>query len=243
MSVHVVIHSTFRAGPGLTLQMSVRILSGLLCLSLLAAQDQPKTFSAEVKVVSVLATVRNNKGEVVRDLKKEDFNLEEDGRTQTIKYFSQESGLPLTLGLLVDTSPSQRRVLGQERGASYAFLDQVLREEKDLAFLIHFDFDVELLQDLTSSRKELQAGLSQLEMPELQGASGGRRRMGGRRGGGTALYDAVLLASDDLMKKQQGRKALILLTDGVDTGSKMSLADAIESAQRADGLLHPLRRP
>jgi len=224
-------------------------LVSLLLPSSLVLPGQDKTFSAEVKVVNVLATVRNNKGEVVRNLTKDDFILEEEGRPQTIRYFAQESDLPLTLGLLVDTSGSQRRVLGQERTASYRFLDQVLREDKDQAFLIHFDLDVELLQDLTSSRKELESALARLEMPETQrrfpqrGGGGWPPRRGPRGGmsGGTTLYDSVLLASEELMAKQRGRKALIVLSDGVDTGSKVPLTEAIEAAQRADTLVYTIR--
>ncbi len=233
------------------------------CLTVLVLGAQDKPFSVDVKVVNVFATVRDSKGTVVRNLRQEDFKLDEDGRPQTIKYFSQESNLPLTLGLLVDTSMSQRRVLADERRASYRFLDQVMREDKDLAFVIHFDFDVELLQDLTSSRQKLQAALELLEMPQQRpqlnrGGSGGgtgypgggpggpggpqQRRRGGRGGGGggTALYDSVLLASDELMRKQTGRKALIVLSDGVDTGSIESLENAIESAQRADTLVYTI---
>lgn len=214
----------------------------------LPGQQRPSTFSADVQVVNLLATVRNKQGQIVRDLTKDDFLLDEDGRPQTIRYFARETDLPLTLGLLVDTSGSQRRVLPDESSASYRFLEQVLREQKDLAFLIHFDFDVELLQDLTSSRRKLEAALEQLESPRTQRQPGGGRgpfpgRRGGGRGrggGGTDLYDAVLLASDDLMKKQSGRKALILLSDGVDTGSMTTLADAVESAQRADTLVYSI---
>ena len=119
----------------------------------------------------------------------------------------EETNLPLTLGLLVDTSGSQRRVLGLERDASYRFLGQVLREDKDLAFVIRFDREVELLQDLTSSRKKLEATLDSLQTPEVGQRRGGIREVippGGRRRGGTSLYDAVFLASDELMKKQSG---------------------------------------
>src|ERR1700693_2433999 len=140
----------------------VSTVSLLLADRLLPAQqDSPKdtTFSTDVNVVNVFATGRDKKGQIVRNLAKDDFTLAEDGRPQTIRYFSQESGLPLTLGLLVDTSMSQRRVLGKERDASYRFLDQVLREDQDQAFLIHFDREVELLQDLTSSRKKLAEAL------------------------------------------------------------------------------------
>src|SRR5579859_6779977 len=182
----------------------------------LKGDEKDTTFSTDVKVVNVLATVRNKQGQIVRNLSKEEFTLSEDGRTQTIRYFSQLTDLPLTLGMLIDTSGSQRRVLGAERSASYKFLSQVLREDKDQAFIIHFDREVELLQDLTSSRKKLESALTSVES---QGW--GQRGAGGRGRGGTALYDAILLASDELMKKQSGRKALIVLSDGVDNGSRV----------------------
>lgn len=216
---------------------------------LFAQDNQDSTFRADVRVVNLFAIVRDKQGRIVRDLEKYDFVLEEDGRPQVIRYFSRESNLPLTLGLLVDTSGSMRRVLGQEHTASYRFLDQVLRE-KDQAFVIHFDREIELLQDLTASRQKLEsalAGLESSEPPRPRGRWGGsrpgNRYPGGRRGGGggTSLYDAVLLASDELMKKQSGRKALILLTDGVDNGSKVPLARAVEAAQMADTLVYGIR--
>ena len=216
----------------------------------------PPKISVNVKVVNVLASVRNKKGEIARNLTKDDFALEEDERPQKIAYFSQETDLPLTLGLLVDTSGSQRRVLGQERDASSAFLNQVLRVDKDRAFLIHFDHEVELLQDLTSSRQKLEAALALIDSPQLHrsdqqggGDSGGspdsnpgsgQGRGGHGWGGGTLLYDAVYLASNELMKKQQGRKALVVLSDGVDRGSKETLASAVEAAQRADTLVYSI---
>ncbi|HEY6290276.1 MAG TPA: VWA domain-containing protein [Terriglobia bacterium] len=216
-----------------------------------APGQQLPTISKEVNVVSVLASVRNKHGEIIRNLTKDDFLLEEDGRPQTIRYFSRETDLPLTLGLLVDTSMSQRRVLDQERSASTTFLDQVLRVGKDVAFVIHFDRQVELLQDITSDRQKLQAALNEIGTPELaradpddpQGTStgpsaGGPHRGGGYGGGGTLLYDAVYLASNEMMKKQQGRKALLVLSDGVDHGSQETLASAIEAAQRADTLVY-----
>jgi VWFA-related protein len=155
----------------------------------LRAQQDTK-FSTDVNVVNVFATVRDTQGKMVRNLTKDDFTLTEDGRPQTIRYFSQESNLPLTLGLLVDTSMSQRRVLGKERDASYRFMDQVLREDKDKAFLIHFDREVELLQDLTSSRKKLQAALDRMEPTEEQRQPGGWNGRGagsGRSGQGAAI--------------------------------------------------------
>jgi VWFA-related protein len=212
--------------------------------------DQPvTTMSVQVKVVNVLATVRDKHGKIVNGLTKDDFSLTEDGRPQTLKYFAHETDLPLTLGLLVDTSMSQRRVLNEERDASQSFLAQVLREDKDKAFVIHFDREVELSQDLTSSHEQLRAALETLQTPQFTRTSGGggsndpgsgSGRGSGRHGGGTLLYDAVFLASDELMKKQAGRKAVIVLSDGVDMGSKESLEAAIESAQRANTIVYSI---
>jgi VWFA-related protein len=222
---------------------------------MLRGQEQKPSFSADVKVVNLFATVRDKKDQIVKNLTKDDFELDEDGRRQTIRYFSQESNLPLTVGLLVDTSGSTRRVLPDERDASDRFLHQVLRPEKDLAFIIHFDFEVELLQDLTGSRDQLEKALGQLDTrsPQLQrtgGGGGGYPRGGGgypggggggrRGGGGTLLYDAVFLGSDEIMHKQSGRKALILLSDGEDNGSRKTLYGAIESAQRSDTLVYTI---
>src|SRR5208283_5317390 len=138
-----------------------------------AAQAQGPPITVHVKVVNVLATVRDKKGAIVRNLTQDDFELKEDDRPQTIRYFAHETDLPLTLGLLVDTSLSQRRVLGQERDASATFLDQVLRLDKDQAFVIHFDHQVELLQDLTSSRQKLQAAIGLLQIPQRSQEEGG----------------------------------------------------------------------
>ncbi len=206
---------------------------------------QTTTFTAGVKVVNLFATVRNRQGAVVRGLTKDDFLLQEDKRPQMIRYFSQESDLPLTLGLLVDVSGSQRRLIPEERTASFQFFDQVLREDLDQAFVIHFQGWVELLQNLTSSRDDLERSLRALSDDENQyvyggGFGGNTGRPGGRMGGGrgTALYDAVLLASEDLMRKKEGRKALVILTDGVDTASLVALEDAVEAAQRSDTLVY-----
>jgi VWFA-related protein len=224
----------------------------------LLAQDVP-TFSSDVKVVSVLATVRDKHGNIVNNLTKDDFKLQQDGQPQSIHYFAKETDLPLMLGLLVDTSMSQRRLIEQERTASYSFLNNLMRPDKDKAFVIHFDWDVELLQDTTDSRSKLEAALDKLDNPRSApgygggGGSGGGGSPGGgggppgggsggghHMGGGTDLYDAVFLASDEVARKLKGRKALIILSDGVDTGSKVSLDRAIETAQRADTLVYSI---
>ncbi len=195
---------------------------------MLKAQQGP-TFSTEVKVVNIFATVRDKRGEIIRDLSKDDFTVFENGKQQTIRYFSRESDLPLTIGLLVDTSLSQKRVLEEERGASYRFLDQVLRENKDKATVVQFDQAVVIRQELTSSHKDLQDTLTLLDLPTAEQASAGS---------GTLLYDAVRTASIKVMRSVQGRKAFVVLTDGVDFGSTVTLADAIEGAQRADTLVY-----
>jgi VWFA-related protein len=201
--------------------------------------------SSTVKLVTVYAVVRDKHGKIVPSLTKDDFALEEDGRPQAISHFIVQTDVPLTLGLLVDTSFSQRAEIVPERDASYTFLDHLLTA-KDVAFVIHFDRDIELLQDLTSSRPKLQAALQQLNTPQLDrddngdnGGNGGGQR-GRGMGGGTHLYDAIWLASNDVLKKQQGRKAIFVLSDGVDRGSKESLTDAIEAAQRADAAVYTI---
>jgi VWFA-related protein len=191
-----------------------------------SAWAQDAVFSADVKVVSLLATVHDKDGRAVKDLSREDFVLQDDGRPQTISYFSRESDLPLTLGLLVDTSQSQTEVLERESNASYAFLAQVLREKIDQAFLVSFDERVQVLQDMTSSRQDLQAALSRLRIP-------------GRAA--TLLYEAVRQSAENPMRKQKGRKAFILLTDGVSFRDKTSIGTAIEFAQRSDTIIFTIR--
>jgi VWFA-related protein len=211
--------------------------------------------SVSVKVVNVLATVRDKHGKILRDLSRNDFSLQEDSHPVTIQYFSQDTDLPLTIGLLVDTSMSQRDTIDQEKNASRAFLNQMVRNN-DSAFVIHFDREVELLQDLTPSHQKLDSAIESLQVRSLRqedndsrtapgSADDNSHRRGQGRGrgmhlGGTTLYDAVYLAADELMKKQQGRKALIILSDGVDRGSKESLESAIEAAQRADTLVYAI---
>ncbi len=153
----------------------------LFARRLLRGQETP-TFTTSVKVVNLLASVRTKKGEIIRDLTKDDFSVAENGRPQTIRYFAQETDLPLTLGLMVDTSMSQRKVVD------------------------------------TPTRRELQS----------------------QTGGGTLLYDAVVMASQDFMTKPSGRKALIVISDGVDTGSEAPITAAIDAAQRADTLVYSI---
>jgi VWFA-related protein len=206
------------------------------------------TVHVDVKVVTMQVTVRDKHGAIVPNLTKDEFALTDDNHPQSIKYFNLDTNLPLTLGLLVDTSMSQRNVLGDERTASDHFLDQMLTNEKDKAFLIQFDREVDLLADPTSKKETLRHAIDQLGAPQFQNASNngsgsdGDYGQGGQhhRAGGTLLYDSIYLASDELMSKEKGRKALIILTDGVDRGSKETLNMAIESAQRADTTVYAI---
>jgi len=215
----------------LTRRGVLRCAAALFGVRFARGQDAP-VFSADVKVVNVLATVRNKTGSLAGNLNQDDFSLSEDGRPQTIRYFARESDLPLTLGLLVDTSGSQRKVLDAERGASLRFLDQVVREKKDQVFIMQFDSAVQMRQALTSSVGKLADALAYVDTETQR-----QLRM---QHGGTMLYDAVAQASSEIMKKQSGRKALIVLSDGVDLGSYGTLKDAVEAAERADTLIYSI---
>ncbi len=202
------------------------------------AEDVPSpTIRVQANVVNVLAAVRDKHGALINNLSKEDFTLAEDGRTQAIKYFTRETDLPLTIGLLVDVSASQRNLIEIEREAAYQFFSQVLRK-KDMAFLISFGEEAELLQDFTGSPRLLQAGLERLRVSS--GVSGVHPgpvpTIGTPRG--TVLYDAVYLAATDRLSHEVDRKAVVLITDGVDQGSRLKIEEAIKSAQKADTVIY-----
>jgi len=200
------------------------------------AQDEP-TIKVEVNVVNILFNVRDKRGGLIGNLNKDDFTIFEDGKQQDIKYFNRETDLPLTIGLLIDVSASQGNLIDIERNAAYQFFGSVLRKQ-DLAFLISFGSDAELLQDYTNSPALLRKGLEGLQV---------NSDVGGLHPGpvptisqprGTILYDAVYLAASDQLKGQVGRKVLVLITDGEDQGSRYKIAQAIESAQRADAIIY-----
>jgi VWFA-related protein len=230
----------------------VASMSTLACLTSVGPAQQPAsgtpaaTVKAEAREVVLPVTVRDKKGALVTSLKIGDFTLAEDGRSQTIKSFSRETSLPFRLGLLVDTSPSISGAMNEERKAAGKFVDTMLPEKPnptpDQAFLIHFDREVELLEDFTASREKLHRELEDMgptrrgrSDPQGPETSGDDRDSGRPRGGrgGTQLYDAIFLASDELMKPKDGRKALVVFSDGVDRGSKETLNDAVDAADRA----------
>src|SRR5580704_151655 len=212
-----------------------------------AAQDEPSTtLKVNVEVVQLFFNVKDKHNALIPNLPKDDFDIFEDGKQQTIKYFKAETDLPLTLGILIDSSGSQQRVLDMEKEVGATFLENILRP-KDEAFVISFDVDINLLQDFTNSVSRLKHALNEAKIN-----TGGVGCSGGPIGPqgpipcsstgprGTALYDAVYLASHDEFSHEVGRKAMILLTDGEDQGSRLKIKDAIEAAQKADAICYVL---
>src|SRR5712692_6389662 len=206
-------------------------------------QKPVDTLKVNVNVVQLFFNVKDKKGGLIPNLTKGDFEIYEDGKTQTVKYFNAESNLPLTLGIMIDSSGSQRNVLDMEKEVGASFLRQILRD-KDEAFVISFDISVDLLQDFTRDVHRLQTALNKAKV-NVDYTSGGIPGMGGgpvptHNAPGTLLYDAVYLASHDMLAKEVGRKAMILLTDGQDEGSRLRIQDAIEAAQKADSIVYVL---
>ena len=218
--------------------MRILTLAVLSAGSALLAQDLP-SIKVDVDLVNILTSVRDKRGALIPSLQKEDFTILEDGKAQTIKYFTKETDLPLTIGLLVDVSGSQRNLIDIERSAASQFFRDVLRK-KDLAFLIMFGEENELLQDYTGSARLLTEGLSQLRVSS--GVSGIHPgpvpTMGDPRG--TVLYDAIYLAADEKLKGEVGRKVIVVITDGVDQGSRMTRNQAIEAAQKSDAVIYSI---
>jgi len=225
------------------------------------------SLSVDARLVNIPVVIYNKKGTLIQNLTQESFALQIDGHNQPIRYFNRDTNLSLTLGLLVDVSQSQWDAIDDERAASFAFLDQMLngpasggktssdRPDRDKAFIVQFARQTDLLQDTTPSKPKLQAALKQLNIAPAESKdsdssvtpASGNGSGNGRDGSynrphraGTTLYDALFLSSDELMSKQSGRKALVILSDGVDSGSKESLASAIEAAQRANAIVYAI---
>jgi VWFA-related protein len=206
---------------------------------------QDPVFSADSRVVTLYASVRDAAGKLAPSLNKEDFILTEEGAPVEIRYFSREADLPLTIGLLVDTSRSQFSVLERERRGAYAFLDHILRPDRDRAFVMKFDVKVSLLCPPTASLAALQQGLREADLPLKKNATHDPKKEPKKADilVGTKLSDAVKMASDDIMTTAGGRKALLLLTDGDDHGSVTVLDEAIEHALLSDTLVYSIHYP
>jgi VWFA-related protein len=207
------------------------------------SQQPTETLKVNVNVVQLFFNVKDKHGALIPNLTKDDFEVREDGQPQTLKYFTAETNLPLTLGMLIDSSGSQLRVLDMEKEVGGAFLKQVLTD-KDLAYVMDFNVDANLVQDFTRDVRSLQKALNSVKinsgitMPTLPGAGGGPVPTASSPG--TVLYDAVYLSAHDMLAKEVGRKAMILLTDGEDEGSRLKIKDAIEAAQKADAIVYVL---
>jgi len=202
-----------------------------------------ETLKVNVDVVSLLFNVKDKGGHLLPNLNKDEFQIVEDGKPQNIKYFKAESNLPLTIGILLDTSFSQDRVLPIEKEVGAQFLQRLLRKE-DEAFLISFDVNVDLLQDFTNSEHDIRKGMNTAKINGggavggLPGIGQGPVPIGNPKG--TLLYDAGYLAAHDKLRSEVGRKALVLLTDGEDQGSQLKLQDALEAAQKSDAIVYVL---
>ncbi|MCC7498031.1 MAG: VWA domain-containing protein [Bryobacterales bacterium] len=204
-----------------------------------AVTDQQPTIKVDVNLVNVLCTVRTKGGGLVGNLGKDDFILREDGKRQQLKYFTRETNLPLTIGLLIDVSVSQMNLIEIERRAAGAFFPAVVQKQ-DQAFVISFGKDAELLQDLTNSVTLLQRSLNGLQVNSDVGGLNPGPVPTIYKPKGTVLYDAVYLASNEVLKNEVGRKALILITDGEDQGSTYKLQQAVEAAQRSDAIIYSI---
>ncbi len=186
-------------------------------------QNQP-TIRAEVALVNIVFTAVDRNGRVVRGLKREDFKVFEDRQPQQIEYFSdmsKGSEVPLTIALVIDTSASVKNKLDYEKATAAEFFKQALRSNKDLALIIQFDSDVNLVQDFTQSQEDLLNALNGLTA-----------------GNSTSLYDAVYLAAEEKLKREIGRRVMVVITDGDDNSSKLRKEDAIEASQRNDVIIY-----
>jgi VWFA-related protein len=223
--------------------MRIRAILSCLCIASLAGglalAAPPGQIRVQVNIVNLFATVRDKHKAIVTGLKQDDFQVYEDGQLQEITYFSAESNLPITLGVLMDTSGSEYYMLSGEKDAGSRFLTRVLRKG-DLAMIMTFDTDVDLLADFTDDRGMLNRAINRAQINAPSGGMIAQGPLPSSGAGGTNFYDAVYLAAHDKLSSEAGRKAIIVLTDAEDTGSKLNLQDAIEAAQRTDTVVHIL---
>jgi VWFA-related protein len=223
--------------------MRIRAILSYLCVASLAGglaiAAPPGQIRVQVNLVNLFATVRDKHKAIVTGLKQDDFQVFEDGQPQEITYFSTESNLPITLGILMDTSGSEYYMLSGEKEAGSRFLARVLRKG-DLAMIMTFDTDVDLLADFTDDRGMLDRAINRAQINAPSGGMIAQGPLPSSGSGGTNFYDAVYLAAHDKLSSEAGRKAIVVLTDAEDTGSKLNLQDAIEAAQRTDTVVHIL---
>ncbi|HEX8764899.1 MAG TPA: VWA domain-containing protein [Candidatus Acidoferrum sp.] len=207
------------------------------------SDQQNPTIKSLVNLVNVFATVRDKKKQIIPSLKKDDFRVFENDREQKIAFFSAEKTLPITLGLLIDTSGSEQNRLPAEQEAATAFLNRVLRKG-DEAMVISFDVDVDLLSDFTEDRAQLDRAIrsARINAPMVSMTNPGPLPPESRTRGlrGTAFYDAIWTACGEKLATEAGRKALVIITDADDQGSKVTVEEAIEAAERTNTVVHIL---
>jgi VWFA-related protein len=203
---------------------------------------QGPTIKTSVNLVNLFVTVRDKNKRIVTDLKQDDFKVAEDNQDQKIAFFSKEVTLPITLGLLMDTSGSEQYMLGAIQDGASSFLNRVMRKG-DEAMIMTFDLDVDLLADFTDDRSQLNRAIRKAQI----NTGGGGGGAGGTAGTipqsgskGTNFYDALYLACNEKLSTEAGRKAIVVLTDAEDNGSKVRVEEAIEAAQRTDTVVHIL---
>jgi VWFA-related protein len=205
------------------------------------SQDQQGVIRSGVRVVTLYATVRDNHKAIVANLEQKDFRIYEDNVEQKVAFFSRESSLPLTMGILLDTSGSEAAMIGAIQQAASQFVGRVMQKNKDEAMVLNFDLDVNMLSDWTSDVVEVNRAIRRAKINT--GGAGGMVTPGPLPSNmlkGTVFYDAVYLACHDKMSSEAGRKALVILTDAEDEGSQVKLNEAIDAAQRADTVVHML---
>src|SRR5216117_3387655 len=200
----------------------IAILFLLVAAVLPILEAQQDSLKVSVDSVNVQFTVTDRRGRFVPGLRAEDFVVEENGKRQELRHFARENELPLTIGMLIDTSPSVRPVFDEEKVTATGFLESILRPS-DLALVIGFDRSVTLVQDYTESSRRLKAAIEELEI-----------------GGGTSLYDAVYLACREKLHREAGRKAVILISDGEDTTSKTKFVEALIAAHQSDAVIYSI---
>lgn len=207
-------------------------------------QEPPQatqTLRVQTNLVNVFVTARDRHNAIISDLTKDDFKVYEDGQEQKVAYYALEKNLPLTLGILIDTSGSMQNILDAEQDTASRFVHEIMRK-RDEAMIVSFDFDLNLLAEFTEDTAVLEEAIRRTRINAVSSGgvvTPGTVPMG--QNGGTDLYDAVYAACHDELVHEAGRKAIILLTDAEDTGSKLSMQDAIEAAQRSDTVIHVLR--
>src|SRR5260221_4814456 len=224
----------------LKLPVAVAIAASLAVRALPQEPAQGPALKKTVNLVNLFATVRDKSKRIVGDMRQDDFKVFEDGQEQKIAFFSKEVTLPITLGLLIDTSGSEQNRLGAEQEAASRFMERVMRKG-DEAMVISFDTDVDLLADFTDDRAQVERAIQKARIGAVNTGVVTPGTIPTRsNAAGTLFYDAVFLACNDKLVTEAGRKALVIITDADDQGSKLRVEQAIEAAQRTDTVIHIL---